>query len=343
MNYKDNILVLGYTGRKSGIMEGQSVKTRNVVQLFSEIGMNVSEFDTESFRYDYFAIFKLLRSLIKCNKLCLFPAYNNLKYLFPILFVLSKIFRYEIYYFTIGGRLHIYLQSLPVHKWMLKKIKCVFYETHLLGSYLQNLHGLTNIEYFPNFKYVRFTPTKHHEQGHLKFVFLARITPEKGLDVIFSYADYLTEKQRTNVIVDLYGMVDNDYRPIFEEHLKKYSFVSYKGVAKQEEIPTILEQYDCMLFPTHYPTEGIPGSILDAYIAGIPVVATNWTYASELIDDNITGIIVPFDNCVDTFINACESLLVDESKLDQMKDMAHRRYENYHADYVKNILLKYFE
>lgn len=79
---KTKILVFGYFGKKSNIQEGQSVKTRNMSRLFKEMGCNVEEFDTESFRYDKLAIFKMIRQLYKCEKLCLLPAYNNLKFFF---------------------------------------------------------------------------------------------------------------------------------------------------------------------------------------------------------------------------------------------------------------------
>lgn len=52
-----SVLVFGYFGKKSNIQEGQSVKTRNMSRLFKEMGCNVEEFDTESFRYDKLAFF----------------------------------------------------------------------------------------------------------------------------------------------------------------------------------------------------------------------------------------------------------------------------------------------
>lgn len=336
------ILIYGYFGKKSHIQEGQSVKTRNVSRLFEEMGCEVDEFDTEAFRYDRLSFFKMIGKLIKCKKLCLLPAYNNLKYLFPILYVFSILFRYDIYLFTIGGRLHIYLKSLPIHRWMLRRIKCIFNETHMLGNYLHDIHGFNNLEYCPNVKFVSFSPQKYHTNGELHLVFLARITMEKGIDTIFSYAEWLSRQSRNDVYIDFYGMIDPKDKEYFEGQVSKYKFVKYKGVAQQAEIPEILEKYDAMLFPTHYPTEGIPGSIIDAYNAGIPVVASDWTYARELIEDNETGIIVPFEDNQDDFNYACERLLNDTKKLNLMKDKAKARAAEYFADNAKHILSKYF-
>mgnify|MGYP002521037870 CR=1 FL=1 len=342
MTEKTKILVFGYFGKKSQIQEGQSVKTRNMSRIFKEMGCDVDEFDTESFRYDKFSIFKMVRLLVKCEKLCLLPAYNNLKIIFPILYVFSILFRYDIYLFTIGGRLHLYLKSLPLHRWMLRRIKCIFNETHLLGKYLQDMYGYTNLEYCPNVKFVNYFPQKYHTSGELHLVFFARIKMEKGINTIFGYADFLSKHCRKDVKIDFYGMLDHKDKEYFERQIIKYDFVVYKGVAQQSDIPEILEKYDAMLFPTRYQTEGIPGSVLDAYFAGIPVIASDWTYARELIEDGKTGTIVPFDNNQEIFNNACEELLNDTKKLNRMKDEARLRAAEYHADNAKRILSKYF-
>lgn len=225
---------------------------------------------------------------------------------------------------------------------MMKRIKCVFNETHLLGNYLHDMHGYTNLEYCPNIKFVSFSPQKYHTDGELHLVFLARIKMEKGIDVIFGYADWLSRQSRNNVTIDFYGMIDPKDKDYFEEQIEKYKFVAYKGVAQQSDIPKILEKYDAMLFPTHYPTEGIPGSVIDAYISGIPVVASEWTYAHELIEDGKTGKIIPFEDNQEAFNLACESLLKEDGILSQMKDKARMKAAEYHADYAKNILSKYF-
>lgn len=37
-------------------------------------------------------------------------------------------------------------------------------------------------------------------------------------------------------------------------------------------------------------TEGIPGTILDAYAAGVPVLASKWESFNDVVDDGSTGI-----------------------------------------------------
>ncbi len=77
------------------------------------------------------------------------------------------------------------------------------------------------------------------------------------------------------VIIDIYGPIYNEYLTEFEEECQNSSEnLNYKGVLQPDEIYQVLSEYDLMLFPTQYYTEGFPGSILDAYISGLPVIAS---------------------------------------------------------------------
>ena len=58
----------------------------------------------------------------------------------------------------------------------------------------------------------------------------------------------------------------------------------------------LLSEYSCMLFPTFWQGEGFPGVIIDAYIAGLPVISSDWNMNSELIEDGETGFLVPVQN-----------------------------------------------
>jgi len=47
-----------------------------------------------------------------------------------------------------------------------------------------------------------------------------------------------------------------------------------------------------MLFPTFWVGEGFPGIIIDAYIAGLPIIASDWNLNGEIIDEKETGFII---------------------------------------------------
>ena len=54
----------------------------------------------------------------------------------------------------------------------------------------------------------------------------------------------------------------------------------------------ILNSYDMMIFPTYYAGEGVAGVIVDAFIAGLPVIASDLGSCREVISDKETGYLV---------------------------------------------------
>jgi glycosyltransferase involved in cell wall biosynthesis len=65
--------------------------------------------------------------------------------------------------------------------------------------------------------------------------------------------------------------------------------VTFAGLRR--DIPELLATMDLFVFPSHY--EGMPGAVIEAMAAGLPIVGTRVAGTSELIDDGKTGILVP--------------------------------------------------
>ena len=172
-------------------------------------------------------------------------------------------------------------------------------------------------------------------------VFLARVNKHKGYDVIFNSLPYL-RKNCPDCIIDFYGQIASDDKEEFEQLVNSNNdIVSYKGILNQESITATLKGYDVKLLPTHYYTEGFPGSILDAYIAGIPVIVSEWKHAHEFVKNSITGIIVPFEDNQDAFNETILALYNDQNLLNRMKVKAFEEADKYSEDAAWSILNKY--
>ena len=50
-----------------------------------------------------------------------------------------------------------------------------------------------------------------------------------------------------------------------------------------------------LLFPTYWSGEGMPGTIIDAFAAGLPIIARRWEFCDDMIDNNITGLVYEFN------------------------------------------------
>ena len=202
---------------------------------------------------------------------------------------------------------------------MLSRIKGIHAETKRLKKELEDYYSFNNVDIFPNFRFFEFTP-KPSESEKLRIVFMARVMKQKGVDWIFDMADYIKKNGlQEKFSITFFGPEDNEDKQYFESNVAKYGFVEYRGALQPKEIHETLSNYDVMLLPTHFYTEGLPGSVVDAYISGIPVIVTEWKHSHEFVDNGKSGFIVPFENGKQQMIDRVISLEKDRNLLRSMK------------------------
>lgn len=344
-----SICVLGAFGYDTNQLDGQTVKTRNVYKLLQHNYMGkLYGVDTMHIRRNPLTALKLLWYLIKCKTLVIIPCLNNLTYIFPITYYLSKIFRYEILHICIGGWQVEYFvgnerfKPHPIQLSQSRRIKAFLPEMTRVDNDLRTKLGFKNTEMFPNFRFIS-EETKRIETTSkaLRLVFLARVDKKKGYDTIFNFAEEI-ECHGYSIVIDFYGPINENDKTEFLTLINKYKgFVNYKGVLQQDEVTKHLINYDVMLLPTTIFTEGFPGSILDAYIAGIPVIVTEWKHSHEFVDDSKTGFIIPFGECQKEFNDTILNLYNDRAMLSKMKEKAFEKRLQYSDGTAWSILSKY--
>ena len=167
----------------------------------------------------------------------------------------------------------------------------------------------------------------------------SRIMREKGVEeAVRAVAAANAHYKRTVFFLDIYGQVDDDQVEWFQ-HLSA-SFpdeIQYCGVAPFEKSVGIIKPYFALLFPTKFYTEGIPGTIIDAYAAGVPVIASQWENFSDIVNPNVTGIGYPF-----TQPELLEDILIriaqEPAQIQSMKKACLKKAQEYLPDYALNTL-----
>jgi glycosyltransferase involved in cell wall biosynthesis len=142
---------------------------------------------------------------------------------------------------------------------------------------------------FPNFLPDGFIPERLRK-GEFggRCVFIGQIKKEKGIfDIIESL------RGRNDLICDFYGPLYEGDRDRFMGDLSENQNCRYRGLVSRDEIMGILCGYDVLLLPTTHPGEGYPAVVLEAFAAGVPVIASRWKSIPELVEDGKRGLLVP--------------------------------------------------
>ncbi|GAA0668953.1 glycosyltransferase [Natronoarchaeum mannanilyticum] len=106
---------------------------------------------------------------------------------------------------------------------------------------------------------------------------------------------------------------------------------------QRDDIPALLDAMDVFVFPSHY--EGLPGALLEAMCAGLPIVTTPVDGCSELVDDEKHGIHVPSQNS-SALGKAVRELLDNEDRASTLGIAAQQRARN---NYSINVMVDSFE
>jgi glycosyltransferase involved in cell wall biosynthesis len=272
------------------------------------------------------------------------PGQNSLRYLFPLVYVVSRLKRIELLCFVVGGWLAEHLQSRRLLVVLLSTVRGVFTESEQLNDKLRHQFRLKNVVAFPNFRMHHFVPSFRQDKDSFRVVFMGRIIPTKGIDAVFRLAAYIEERYKGEhtISIAFYGPIeDDDAEVCFKERLEKFPFMSYKGTIEPERVHHTLDQNDLVVLPTRYPGEGFPGTIIDAYISGIPVIVSKWKYLPEFVDEGLTGFIFGLDNEA-KFYSDVEKLYRDRNLLLKMKHNAHQKSKSYSSERAWEILKEYF-
>lgn len=219
------------------------------------------------------------------------------------LFKIIKVLKWDMskcYYWVIGGNFGNWIESGKFNKKIYTDLQAIIVEGNSMKEQL-NRCGLSNVIQLPNMKPVKYIPKKKYcNEGKTKFIFLSRIIPEKGVNYIIAASNMLVNEGVTNFSVNFFGKMDEDYECEFLDNLKNSPNLSYCGFMDLSSNKGYdeLAQYDVMLFPTYWFGEGFPGVIIDAFVAGLPVIASDWNLNKDLVEDGKTGFIIAVHDVV---------------------------------------------
>lgn len=293
MMFNRKSCVIGNFGYKTNQLDGQTVKTRFFYKSLSEY----TDCGYIDIGYGFIRSFLPLLLLPFFYKNIFFlPGIRILKIYSPFLIFCKLFFGINIHYIVIGGWINSLCKSNIYVKYLLCKFDSVSCE---LKSMVKDLRIMNiNSIYFPNFRDKANVSNIKENEG-VRLFFLSRIIKEKGIFEAINLTNKINELEpNISCTLDIYGpnlLTGNDLF-LFENSCN--NVVSYKGPLSPSDIHYTINQYDFLVFPTTYRGEGFPGCIVDAKIAGASVICSDWKYNSEIIDNEIDGLVIDINDFV---------------------------------------------
>lgn len=325
------ILLAASTSKKKNRLDGVTIKSRVLEEfLLNQEGITLYSVDTDNYKRDFFSIIlKLIFGIRKCDKIIICSSSPGAAKLLKFLRKIKC--KKEIYYFVAGG---VIGDKIRDHVYDIRNYAClthIFVESEKLKKQLNNL-SLNNVSQLNNFRYIKKFKNNYMNTNEYKFVFFARVNKQKGVEECIRVVQDINKKTKYHVTLDIYGQCTSEYleelQKMFDENIHYKGAITPNNKREYE----ILSKYDVLLFPTKYYNEGLPGTIIEAYISSLAIVASEWKYAHEYISDSKNGYIFNFDDYNDFYQKALK--ILDRKKIEKFKKYSKELSKKYNIEYL---------
>lgn len=288
----------GHYSHDETVLNGQTVKTEILTEAlrdrFGEDSILCCD-TSDCRRHPVRFLGRCLRMVRECDNIIMLPAQSALPVLAKLFAGLNHIYHRRLHYYVVGGWLCEALEKHDGLEDRLKEFQGIYVELHSMERDLC-ARGFTNVRFVPKFRKLQIVDSADMPREIpriMKLCLFSRVMKEKGVE------DAVQAVQKANQILgyiaynlDIYGQIDARYAERFEEVQKTFSQeVRYTGIVDFRKSTAVLKDYFALLFPTYYEGEGYANTVVDAFAAGLPVIATDWKYNAEVIRDGEDGII----------------------------------------------------
>jgi len=184
--------------------------------------------------------------------------------------------------------------------------------------------GVGNLEKFgimpPGLALGKLPPKKESQESFgmssskLQFAFIGRVTQIKRPD---RFLDVASEVKKRAIDVEFFMAGDGELLDACRERVKR-EYLPVKILGWQSDIEKVLSAADVVILTSD--NEGTPLSLIQAGMAGLPVVTTNVGSVPEIVLAGTTGIITGID--VQEIADAIEKLLNNNELRDKLGSAA---------------------
>ena len=173
----------------------------------------------------------------------------------------------------------------------------------------------------------RYCSTYRYSEEKIRFLFLARLVPEKGVLVaidILKEVSKILSYQKIEYLIAGTGPVSNLLSSYVEGNLT----VDYLGRVEGDEKLKLLAKSDFLILPSTFP-EGMPMSILESTVSRTVVLTTDVGAISDYIESEVTGYVFDGDRVdINAWAEKIADLIKQGSELKQVRNKAYEVFSN---------------
>lgn len=341
--------IIGHFGAKHEFLDGQTVRTKIMTEELKNHFPD-REFvyvDTYNYRKRPFQVaISTIMCIFRCKKIIIILSRNGCRFFYPLLYYCKKLFGTKIYNNLIGGGNEKLFVQNPKHIKYCNAFEVNWVQMEKQKRALEKL-GLNKVESLPNAKRLMIMKEDQLNTGvgvPLKFCTFSRVSKSKGIELAANIIMEINkEAGKTLAVLDIYGQLDKDYEEEFDEFKKIFTeAVRYCGIVPYDKSSDILKDYYALLFPTTFYGEGFPGTVIDAYSAGLPVIASSWHYNNEVVIEGKTGWIYDYKK-PEQLKKLINRAIKEPYILMDMRTQCLKEAHKYTPEKVLPIIYKWFE
>ena len=168
----------------------------------------------------------------------------------------------------------------------------------------------------------------HTDTPHLSLLYSGRLNgprEQKGIDVLLSSLPLVVRHH--DVALNLIGTGPRlEQYGAQAEELNMHRYVKFLGFIEHDKMPAYYAQADLFVLPSRRESFGLV--LAEAMACGLPVVATTAGAIPEVVEDGVTGLLVPPDD-PEALAGAMNSLLGDPAKMKAMGAQGREKVEKH--------------
>lgn len=226
----------------------------------------------------------------------------------------------------------------------LAKFDLVLTQNKTIANCYRNFYNLSNVEIMINFRYFSKRPhllSSILDSNNKRFVFYSRVNNEKGVLEVMKAFKRINSQNNIKYYLDIYGPNQLTEIELTEFNKLLDERIVYKGILENSLALEVLKDYDFMVFPTKYYGEGTPASLIESFLAGLPIISSNYSQAAELIKEGKNGFLFEFNN-YDSLIDILKKVgTMSTEEHNKMKEYTYNIGSNYTYAFNRNTFLYY--